>query len=278
MNKKIFNSSFLLIFSNLILIFLSIFFIKNDISFLISILTLLSLSLVFSYFCFENKTLFSKTLITSFFIIFYFSMKIFEDFTIKAQSFFLLVFFFIFMFILVMYFFRLSKTKLDINLSLRLNKKILFSTIYFSIFFILAFSAIKEPISINFLKDLNIWNSLLIIFLTSLYTAVLEQIIFIGIFFLNYRKIFDEKLSIIFCSILFVFFHLITTNNLLDFFKISSSFYIVLFFLYCVCLFSFMFVSISIFTKKNNSKNLIPSILFHFLVDFFIILILFISL
>jgi len=234
------------------------------------------LTFILSYIFFQRSRKLSKTLIlTNLFIFFYFLYPSISQFLYEllgVESYVFIIFYNIFISYIFLVFSGNHKNFFgDIK---KTNFKFLFIIIVVGLSLGLFFYFLKEPIPSIFL-DVMINNSntdiILFLLFNSFIVALSEQMIFSGFLFNTYKKLTTKYEAIFHTSIIFVLFHLLRINILINYyFKEFKEMFILYLVSYYFLLFLFMFLALYLYslkTKKYEGNFTYPLFL-HFAADF----------
>jgi hypothetical protein len=272
MTFKMFNKTIFILLLNNILLFILIFFlIFKKIDFFNYFKFYFFITIICSYFIFKEKKVI-KLLFFSNLVIFVFTIFIEYSYLINN------VFFEKILFLLFVLFVFFSNKNKNISFKFNLEKKQIFKIGIYSILFICVFFVIKE-----FSVENLIGISILEITILTLLISVSEEILFLGFFYNNFKDKIN-KYSILVTCLYFSIFHIFFISQIYDFYKSIFTNPVLYLIGYFLALNFFMFFSIKIFENskkklKQTNKNfyfISNSILFHFIVDFVLINLIFI--
>ncbi len=238
--------------------------------------TNLLLTIFLSYLFFKRSRKLAKTLITTnLFLFFYFLYPYVAEFFFEIvgnQSYLFILFYTI----LVSYAFLVfsGHQKDFIGKVEKLKPSLLLIIFGIGIIFGLFFYLVKEPVPTFFAEFLSHQDLLeLVIFLvfTSLVIAISEQMIFAGVLFNSYKELTTLQDAFYQTSIIFVMFHIIRFEVLVNVYHATfPHFYILFISAYYILLFLFMLTGLYFYSinSKKYSGNIFYPIILHFAADF----------
>ncbi|MFT4244214.1 MAG: type II CAAX prenyl endopeptidase Rce1 family protein [Candidatus Woesearchaeota archaeon] len=230
-----------------------------------------------SYYFFNKNRVFSKgIIITNLFVFFYFLYPFIGEFislTTPQISTYVLI---LYTLLLAYLFLEFLGKKQEVLMTFKNSKvSILLILIPLSIITGFLFFIIGEPIpKESLLFGDSLFSVLFLTFILALLIGISEQLLFSGFVYNTYKTMTSNIDAQIQTSILFVAFHMIRIQVLIESFVIYylefAYFYLILYF---IALFIFMNICIKLYEGTKKIKgSLLYSIIFHTLTDFTLIL------
>lgn len=263
----------------------SVFFINSSLIVLIIIFFLFNiptsyffyfniiLTFILSYIFFKRSKALSKALIiTNIFIFFYFlypSISSYLYALLGEESYMFILFYNI----LLAYIFIVfsSEHKHFLKNIKKTNFKILGIVILIGLLFGLLFYFVKEPVPLNSLFNPIDPSYIQKVAFYTIVLAISEQIIFSGFLFNTYKKLTHQKEAYFQVAVIFLLFHLLRFQNLLQtYIRNFDSYFLILMILYYALLVIFMLTALYFynFKSKKYEGNFIYPVILHFVTDF----------
>ena len=275
-----FNSIFsfekkLVFLINLFLVILMIltFLFDVNIAYFFYFNILITISIGYIYFKRSRKL--SKTLIlTNLFIFFYFLYPTVASFLSKllgSQSYLFILFYTITLSYIFLFLSKHHNSFLG-DLS-KFNFKIGGITFLLGLTFGVLFYLIQEPVPslfVEFVKNGTLFDFFKFIIISSFIIALAEQMIFSGFLFNSYKELTSKKEAFLQVGIIFVCFHLLRLEVLVNHYKDAFGEFSFLFITcYYLLLFLFMITALYLysFKHKNDKGNFAYPVLLHFGAD-----------
>lgn len=259
---------------NLFLILIVIVYFMNNLSLKTFFYFDIILTFILSYIFFSRSRKLSKmVIVTNLFILFYFlypQVSIFFTLIFRENS-----YLFILLYnVLIAYIFLLvsGKKKVFFGKLKNFNIKLFFISILIGLVFGLIFTLLKEPIPsmINSVFNEGLSNILFFLIGSGVVIAFSEQVIFTGFLYNIYSDLTSKFDAVFQVSIIFVMFHLLRFNQLVNAYKMNfGDLYLIQLSLYYVFLFIFMSVCIYFYSLnyKGYKGNFIYPVVIHFTTD-----------
>lgn len=267
--KSVFLVNFLMIF---LVILTFLFKIKIEYFFYFNII----FTFIVSFLYFKKSRKLAKTIIiTNMFIFFYFLYGNISSFLTAILGSDAYVFILLYNVLIAYIFLAFSDfNKTFIGNFRKMNLKLTFLLILLSLVFGLLFALVKEPIPSMFINIANangFYTGILFLALSSFVVAFSEQIIFSGFLFNTYKKLTTKFDAMIQTSTLFVMFHLLRFQILVNIFHINfQGFYLITISIYYIFLFVFLMTCLYFYSIKNSKYegNFFYPVIIHFITDF----------
>jgi hypothetical protein len=145
-------------------------------------------------------------------------------------------------------------------------------TTLIAVVFAVLFILVREPVP-SLLLEYNSGSLLVVgsmLFLTAFMVAISEQIIFISFFYTVYAKLHSKQSAIWQVAVLFVGFHFLRLENLLNHFHlVFEQVWLLVLILYYLLLLAFMGTSVYLYSIKGHrfSGQFLYPVLLHFVTD-----------
>ena len=274
-NKHLYERGLFLLNFIFVIAMIVIFYFELKLDYFFYILIIIT-GLVSYYFFDKNKTFSKGVVLTNLFVFFYFLYPFIAQFlsqTIPQISTYALILYTLFLAYLFLEF--LGKKEKVLNTIKNSKVSIILLLIPLSLVSGFIFYSVGEPIPREAIDTHTSITSIIIsVFVLALLIGISEQLLFSGFVYNTYKTMTSNLDAQIQTSILFIAFHMIRIQVLIEsfvlyYFELAYMFLTI----YFLCLFIFMNICIKLFEGSNKFKgSLLYPIIFHTLTDFTLIM------